>query len=403
MGYVNSATTTTLTAKLTPLGRRKLILTNNNLITSFSLGDSDANYNATLPLTTGQVPADGGSIGPYNSTTNSVGPNVKIETVLTVNNTGALTKPVEPESSQLTTEYIAIGQTAITGAANIKSNLVNRNNINTDPLVNLYHSFNLPLNTSDDYKFTGLTAAQGGYLDTAYSGLAQSQIAVIAIGNSQYGELIDGKSLKIDITTATLSLTYTIYATYENTGVSLANQDASYYDDSSNAKIFGENIAFLVSDDIQKPNGGDTTLSWATGFGTAKPYSLNNKQLFNFNTNTNLSLYADKLVGIAYLDRGFAVITHPDIVFWFNFANTSASTVTLDSVSSQIIQNVTCIANRGEFGVSTNTTFKVTDTPRISEVGLYDMDNDLIAIAKLDRHLLKNVNEFLALGVKISI
>jgi hypothetical protein len=403
MGYVNSATTTTLTAKLTPLGRRKLILTNNNLITSFSLGDSDANYSATLPLTTGQVPADGGSIGPYNSTTNSVGPNVKIETVLTVNNTGALTKAVEPESSQLTTEYIAIGQTAITGAANIKSNLVNRNNINTDPLVNLYHSFRLPLNISDDYKFTGFTAAQGGYLDTAYSGLAQSQIAVIAIGNSQYGELIDGKSLKIDITTAAPLLTYTIYATYENTGVSLANQDASYYDNSSNAKIFGENIAFLVSDDIQKPNGGDATLSWATGFGTAKPYSLNNKQLFNFNTNTNLSLYADKLVGIAYLDRGFAVITHPDIVFWFNFVDTSASTVTLDSVSSQIIQNVTCIANRGEFGVSTNTTFKVTDTPRISEVGLYDTDNDLIAIAKLDRHLLKNVNEFLALGVKISI
>jgi hypothetical protein len=34
---------------------------------------------------------------------------------------------------------------------------------------------------------------------------------------------------------------------------------------------------------------------------------------------------------------------------------------------------------------------------------LYDTDNELIAIAKLDRHLLKNVNEFLALGVKISI
>jgi hypothetical protein len=304
MGYVNSATTTTLTAKLTPLGRRKLILTNNNLITSFSLGDSDANYSATLPLTTGQVPADGGSIGPYNSTTNSVGPNVKIETVLTVNNTGALTKAVEPESSQLTTEYVAIGQTVITGAANLKSNFVDRNNINTDPLVNLYHSFNLSLNTSDDYKFTGLTSAQGGYSDTAYSGLAQSQIAVIAIGNSQYGELIDGKSLKVEITTP-VSLTYTIYATYENTGVSLANQDASYYDNSSKSKIFGENIAFLVSDDIQTPNGGDSTLSWVTGFGTAKPYSLNNKQLFNFNTNTNLSLYADKLVGIAYLDRGF--------------------------------------------------------------------------------------------------
>ena len=320
MGYINTATTTTLTAKLTPLGRRKLILTNNNLITSFSLGDSDSNYNTSLPLTTGQVPGDGGSIGPYNSVTNSVGPNVKIESVLLVNNQGSLTKLVEPESSQLTTEYIAIGQTTITGTTNIQSNLVDRNNINTDSLVNLFYSFNLPLSTSDDYKFTGLTAAQGGYSDTAYSGLAQSQVVVVAIGNSQYGELIDGKSLKVVVTTPVTS-TYTMYTTYENTGVSLANQDASYYDNSPNAKLFGENIAFLVSDDIQTPNGGDPTLSWSTGFGTAKPYSLNNKQLFNFSTNTNLGLYADKLVGIAYLDRGFAVITHPDIVYWFNFNN----------------------------------------------------------------------------------
>jgi hypothetical protein len=42
----------TLIAKLTPLGRQLLVTSNNTLITSFSLGDSDANYNALLPLTT---------------------------------------------------------------------------------------------------------------------------------------------------------------------------------------------------------------------------------------------------------------------------------------------------------------------------------------------------------------
>jgi hypothetical protein len=403
MGYVNSASTTTLTAKLTPLGRQKLILTNNNLITYFSLGDSDANYNTSLPLTTGQVPSDGGEIGPYNSTTNSVGPNVKIETVLILDNTGSLVKSVEPSSSQLTTEYVTIGQTAITGSTNLKSNSVNRNNINTDPLVNLYHSFNLPLSSSDDYKFTGRTYSQGGYSDTAYSGLAQSNISIIAINNTQYGELIDGKTLKIEIQTANSFLTYTLYSTYQNTGISLATQDANYIDTSAQSKIFGENVAFLVSDDIQKPNGGDTSLSWATGYGTTKPFSLNNKQLFNLTTDTNVNQYADKLVGIAYLDRGFAVITDPTINFWFDIAGTSASTVTLNSVSSQIIQNVTCIANRGEFASSTNKTFKVTDNPRISEVGLYDTDKDLIAIAKLDRQLVRNSNDFLALGVKISI
>jgi hypothetical protein len=403
MGYVNSATTTTLTAKLTPLGRRKLILTNNNLISYFSLGDSDANYNASLPLTTGQVPSDGGTIGPYNSVTNSVGPNVKIESVLVLDNTGSLIKAVEPSSSQLTTEYVNIGQTTISGSTNLKSNLVFRSDINTDPLVNLYNSFSLPLNANDDFIFTGRTYAQGGYSDTAYSGLAQSSIAIVSINDSQYGELIDGKSLKIVIQLASPLITYTLYCTYQNTGVSLATQDANYTDASAQAKIFGENVAFLVSDDIQRPNGGDSTLSWSTGYGTTKPFSLNNKKLFNLTTDTNLNQYADKIVGIAYLDRGFAVITDPTISFWFQIAGTSASTVTLNSVSSQIIQNVTCIANRGEFATSTNKTFKVTDNPRISEVGLYDAESDLIAIAKLDRHLVRNSNDFLALGVKISI
>jgi hypothetical protein len=59
-GYTTAATQT-LIAKLTPLGRQLLVTSNNTLITSFSLGDSDANYNALLPLTTGQIPAESGN------------------------------------------------------------------------------------------------------------------------------------------------------------------------------------------------------------------------------------------------------------------------------------------------------------------------------------------------------
>jgi hypothetical protein len=42
MGYNTTAATQTLIAKLTPLGRQLLVTSNNTLITSFSLGDSDA-------------------------------------------------------------------------------------------------------------------------------------------------------------------------------------------------------------------------------------------------------------------------------------------------------------------------------------------------------------------------
>ena len=52
--------TTTLNAKLTPYGRKQLISTNNSLITSLALGDSDANYNTPALLGIGQVPAEAG-------------------------------------------------------------------------------------------------------------------------------------------------------------------------------------------------------------------------------------------------------------------------------------------------------------------------------------------------------
>ena len=73
MGFLNTATTTTLTAKLTPLGRQKLVSTNNSLISYFSLGDSDANYNTSELLTTGEVPAISGDYGANASYSNKIG------------------------------------------------------------------------------------------------------------------------------------------------------------------------------------------------------------------------------------------------------------------------------------------------------------------------------------------
>lgn len=399
MGFNNTATTTTLTAKLTPLGRKKLILTNNNLVESFSLGDSDANYYAALPLTTGEVPTLGGDIGAYGSVSNSVAENVDIKSFLLVNSSGKLRKEVEPESSKVLLEFISNSESTISGS-NITQAIINRNNYNTDPLVNLYYSFNLPLNSYDDYNFTGLTSASGGFSNTALSGIATTKILVIGLKNSSYGELIDGKSIKISL--ATTATTYTLYSTFQNTGLLSTIQDASYVETAANTANFGKNIAFLFSDGIQKPNGGNASLSWSTGYDATKPFSIGSKQLYNLVTDTNQSQTADTVVGIAYLDKGFMVITHPTIVNNFT-ASSSATVVTCNSVSTSVSQNITCISNRGEFGSSTNPTFNASDTPRISEVGLYDSDGDLIAIAKLDRHLVKNLNDFFALGIRISL
>lgn len=400
MGYISTATTTTIVAKLTPYGRAALVSNNNNLITSFSLGDSDANYYATLPLTSGQVPAEAGDIGANTSLSNSTAQNADLKSVLIVSGNGILRKPVELNSSIVTTESVANGQVTVS-ANSLTQTLVNRNNYATDSLVNLYYSFGLPVNYSDDNKLTGITTNNGGFSDTSLSGLAQSNILVVAIKNSTYGESIDGKEINFNLVTS--AGTFSIYSTFQNKGASLASEDANIRDTAAVTSYIDSNIAFLFSDSIMKPNGGDPTLSWGTGFGSTKPFSLNSKRLWNLQTNSTLGASADTIVGIAYLDKGFVVITHPTIVSAFTASASSASTLTFNSVSTAVYQNITCIANRGEFISSTNKTFGRGDSVRISEIGLFDKEGRLVAIGKSDRQIIKNLNSPLYLGVKISL
>jgi hypothetical protein len=400
MGFNTTATTVTLTAKLTPIGRQKIVSTNNSLISTFSLGDSDANYNTALTLSTGEIPNEAGLLGANSTVNNSTTQNVKLRSQLIVNGSGNLYKSVEPQSITINSETINNGQTIVSGTS-FTHFLVNRNDVDTDNKVNYFYSFGLPLNSNDDYKFTGTTYSKGGFSDTALSGIAQDTILIISLNQETFGETLDGKT--INLTLPSLGPTYDIYSTFQNSGIASKTQDANIRDNSVIADTFGTNIAFLFSDDIMTPNGGSGSLSWATGFGTNKPFSINNKQLYNLQTNSNRGLSADTVVGIAYLDKGILVITHPSIVSNYNSVLADNAITIINSVSTNVYQSITCIAARGEFAASTNTTFTANDTPRISEVGLFDNVGNLIAIAKTDRHVTKNINEFLALNVKISL
>lgn len=400
MGFNSTASTLTLTARLTPLGRQKLVSTNNALIKTFSLGDSDANYNMDLTLESGQVPGINGNIGFANTSSNSTSSFIGLSSYLIVNPSGSIQKPVSSQSVNIITENSVLGSVVVSGS-NLTMNYIDRNNFLTDPLVNLYKSFNLSLDSNDDTLFTGTTYINGGFSDTALSGLGSSKIIVIGVDNSKYGELMDGKTVKVELPTS--AGTYTIYSTYLGGLSPLHELDARFTDQAAATGKFGFNVAPMFCDTIKKPNGGDASLSWATGYGLAKPFSVNNKQTYNLQTNTNLSLTADTAVGMAYLDKGFIVITDPTIVGNYVASAATATTVTVDSVSTSVTQMITCIADRGEFGGTTNLSFGAGDVPRISEVGLYDELGNLIAYGKTDRHVTKNVNQFLALSVNITI
>ena len=398
MGFL-TGTTIELIAKLTPTGRKKLISSDNTLITKFGLGDSDSYYGAYTGLTIGQVPGMGGDNNGTDVNNGGVGYIMRSLLVATPSST---LKPVDPSSITISTKYVNLGYKDIDySGGSITQNVVDLNDTNTDSLTNLYHSFNLPITETDFQLLTGNTLNVGGYADTAYSGLAQTKVLVVGIGNNEYSEVIDGKSIMLDI--ANTASTFTVYSTYEQNTRPSNLLDSDMRETSSNISIFGPNRALLFSDDVVRPNGGDATKSWSTGYATNKPFSINRKERYNFTDNVSLSYTADTPVGIAYLDKGFLVITEPTIVNEFDTSDASATgtSITFDHARTSVSQSVTCLAKRGEFGVTTNKTWSNGDIPRITELGLFDSSNELIAVAKLNETYYKPIDDMVAFNVKI--
>ena len=397
MGFIDSGATFSIKGKLTPVGRQLLITNANTLINTFALGDSDADYTVFTGLTYGEVPDFSGD----KSTINNGGGNFNFRSVLYYNGTTTV-KPVEVSSLSINTSFNYLGVSTIHySGGSITQNVINRLSGATDPLTNLFYSFGLPKSDNEQIIFTSTTSEQGGYSDTALSGISQDNILVIGLKGVEYGEIIDGKSIKLDLTTT--AGTYTIYGTFENQNLPSTTYDGSLVETSSSTSIFGSNRVLLFCDSISKPNQ-DSTKSWATGYATTKPFSsLPKKETWNLVTNSTLNLTADTAVGVAYLDKGFFVITDPTIVneFDLNDISSTATTIEFNSVNSSVSQQVTCIADRNTFVNSTNPTYSNEETPRITEIGLFDATGNLIAIAKTNRTYYKSANDIVIFNVII--
>lgn len=397
MAFIASANTVTLTAKLTPYGRQQLLANTNSVISQFSLGDSDANYRSTDMLSTGEVPSTSGDLGLDNTLPNSVTTGVSIRHKILVNTKGAIMKPVEANSNQINSVEKLVG-TQTLDESEVTAFVIDRTN-SANPLINLFSTFGLPITDKQKTLYADITDAFGGFSNTALAHLNQDKALVISIPSTEYGEMVDGRTLGISIVTSSAG-TFTIYSTYQKSLTALNVQDTKTAEISPKASTIGSNIVFLFSDEIQPPNNNGSK-SWATGFGEIKPFSVAQKELFNMIENTATSIVADKTVGVAYLDKGFIVITDPTIVD--GYIDGDGITIGYDSLVHEVSQDITCIVNRGEFSVSTNPTFSSGDVIRLSEVGLHDATGNLMAVAKTSQHIPIGANQFLALGIKITV
>ena len=424
MGFINSATTVTIQATLTNFGRKELIENDNSIFTHFILGDSDANYNTSETLVTGRIPSNNGDLA------NGSDYNV-IASKLYVTVSPITKKLVKPNSDIINKTIITLGEQTVTGDSltylQLDKTLTNTQN------TNYFSSLSLPITSADVNTFTNLTSGNGGWSDTSFSGLGATKVLMGVIDNSKYGELIDGKSIKISLPvytgfttggTGTGITTYDIYSTFPRTTIPKTTLDSSYSDNSSYPQtLFGNNlkVSYLVSDDIQKPNN-DSSKSWSTGYDSFKPFSLNNKELINVQSVTTTGINVDKIAGVFYLDKGIFAITDQTIVenVATNFSGDVETSITnnglglyyytgasynciVDSINEDLSQDIICEASRGEFYNSQNKTLTISDDVRISEVAITDVVGNILAIGKPDKHIVKKKNDLVQISVRIAI
>ncbi len=289
------------------------------------------------------------------------------------------------------------------------------------------------------------------------------KIIVSPIPREYYNEMIDGRS--VTFTVPQLS------GASDMSGITVVSSTYTELTKYQNSTLLGNNVAFLFADDINLPRTGTTT----GGVSSFTPRTTWNKTPFvnrpqahaysdllaadinsdqrpwsgvnlavqvteAYPTNTNQGYNYDIPVGYVSLDKGFLVLTHPDIVDnipWdqgfqlhtntvntgttsattnIYFDNTAASIVTFNDININFRTSVICLALPTEFVFSTNPSWNLAfniqeldngtngfDPVQVTEIGLYNKNSQLIAIAKLDRPVEKTYTNLITFNLDIDV
>ncbi|MEK6879534.1 MAG: hypothetical protein AABY22_08005, partial [Nanoarchaeota archaeon] len=167
----------------------------------------------------------------------------------------------------------------------------------------------------------------------------------------------------------------------------------------------------------------DSTKSWATGYGVLRPFDKGGKLLANFKDDSSASKKKDIIRGVCYLDKGFITIHDPVIVQelekqygsgGFTKTGTTNATISFKSFTTEFVQRIVAIADIAEFNVSTNPTFSeiygtggINNTNNepvyISEIGLFNDKNELLAICKTSSPVPKSSSNLAVFEIKITV
>ena len=392
-------------------------------------------------------------------------------------------KSISSEQKVLSTvllPFSATGWSTISGDT-CRFTAVQKEANNGRPFSNLYPSFNLPTTCAQTQSYLSTWAKSG------MSAITQDNVIVMDIATNQYGELIDGRTLKLvlPVSSSTSSDGHTtLYSSYYE-------PKPFSSDNSSEAEYFGNpilrgnvvgtpglpssNVAFLFADSIKTPVVATTNTnitSWADGWQsgvTPNGYDGGGVDNFRFsdtisssNTPKAYALPEDIPVGVAYLDKGFVVITDQTLVNNFlssggtedgstNYGITGTSSgftqlyytggtqfsgigCTYYSFEKEWVMSINIIAGANEFYITENQTASSAEQPYygaggvetgiqyrtpfgdvnqvwdlsdvsssyITKVGLYDNQDKLLAVAIPNSPIKKLKNSQVNLTLKLN-
>ena len=361
--------------------------------------------------------------------------------------------------------------------------LADRSNVGSK-YSHYFATFSIPHERSNSIFYSGDTIAK--YNPEMFQ-LNVDKVVVIPISENNYSEYIDGRSitLKVPQWGDTYKTIVSSFYSDKTKTTKIADSPLQYFGTN--------NVAFLFSDDVNKPYTGTTengtvnrslVSSWnpTTNFRnrpSAVAYQAEVKTL-DYNKDQrpwssvklavpvnqaypkSLNTYDDVTSGYNYdipvgfvcLDKGYVVLTHPDIIDnipWTSgstiyeggygdgtgiageniiigsndgatsgtsrivFTSTT-STLTYEDISIRYMTSVVCIAMPGEFFVSKNPTWPLSrnlaeinnhttnfDSIFVSQIGLYNVNEQLIAVAKLDRPVEKTYDGLISFNLEIDI
>lgn len=393
MGFI-PGTTIEIEAYLTESGAQQIMSTGIGQVKYFAVSDEASNYGTLDKLTFNQVFTLGGKLT-VDGRTLSVLTNPTLRSRIFVDNSNETFKTFEGDSGTVVVEQ-NIGSVTTSNFFNIYSYEVNKTVSNYQ--LNWVSDLVLPYGSSDTTLW-GLNFNSGGYSDTAISDMISNEALIFVIDGSQHA-YIDGKSIKF--TLPFLSGTTDLYGTYINT-----NNAKSFYDGLNTetsqylTNRFGSNVVLLFSDYIQRPNA-DATKSWSTGYNfTNAPFSQGNKSLANYVASPGYN--KDTAVGIAYLDKGVIVIFNP--ILYNGYVNRTTNDIAIynRNLTKRTAVNFICDLPIGKFYRSQNTTYTSNSSLRISSIGLFNSQKELVAVARLNSEIEKNNAQRLTFLVKLVI